>query len=624
MDSRIGCQLLTCVAALTFVFGLSTARAQDCSATPSPVAVSGGSVTIDPATAWQAEGGELKVTIKAAKLANDQKIVVCFRWKLQRGDPGPWRNASAIRVIERQGEALKIGATVPAGLTQNAPPLPRYIKPDGPVGVYAVNDSVPVADVRVMLLDSNGAVAVDGLSNVGIVAAAIQCNVPGPQTTADLGRALPSDHKNWQPRGGEVEFTIKSTKANIPADAPVRACFRWKLSNQADPKDFLPSGPVRIIDRQPDSIRIAVTIPNLPPEPPHPLLANNQQNVDAVGTYTGFWLVPQADVRLLVFTTDGSVLVDVWSVIGITFLPMAIIIAVVAILLAFFVLWRICILRLPHLKGTNAILCIVSNRYGYASLSQFQVILWTFLVGGSAVYVMALAGDLIEITTGTLVLLGISGTTTVAAKIKGENDETNTAPTSLPGSASATAAATAAHTSADFAMRAAKATISLRWRKIAILNAESKTYAALADARDKAAKAVMDFERASNDARTKQAAIATAATAADKATAETAAATAADAAKIKEDATMKAVAEANALDIRKPLWSDLVMDEADGREIDVARIQMLYFTLITAGFVLMQVLQSYNIPVIPDSFLILMGISNSVYMGSKFAKPKSQ
>jgi hypothetical protein len=66
------------------------------------------------------------------------------------------------------------------------------------------------------------------------------------------------------------------------------------------------------------------------------------------------------------------------------------------------------------------------------------------------------------------------------------------------------------------------------------------------------------------------------------------------------------------------------MDEADGREIDVARIQMLYFTLITAGFVLMQVLQSYNIPVIPDSFLILMGISNSVYMGSKFAKPKSQ
>jgi hypothetical protein len=121
----------------------------------------------------------------------------------------------------------------------------------------------------------------------------------------------------------------------------------------------------------------------------------------------------------------------------------------------------------------------------------------------------------------------------------------------------------------------------------------------------------------------KQAAIATA-PAADKAAAEAAATAAAASAKIKEDAAMKAVATADALAIRKPLWSDLVMDEADGREIDVARIQMLYFTLITAGFVLMQVLQSYNIPVIPDSFLILMGISNSVYMGSKFAKPKSQ
>ncbi len=622
MDSRIECKLLTCVAALTFVFGLSTASAQDCSATPSPVAVSGGSVTLDPATAWQAEGGELKFTIKAAKLANDQKIGVCFRWKLERGDPGPWRNAGAVRVIERQGETLKIAATVPAGLSKSTPPLLRYVKPDGPKGVYAVNESVPVADVRVMLLDSNGTVIVDGLATVGIVANAIHCNVPGPQATADLGRAMPSDHKNWQPRGGEVEFTIKSTKANIPPDAPLRACFRWKLSNQADPKDFFPSGPVRIIDRQPDSIRIAVTIPNLPPEPRHPLFANNQQNVEPVGTYTGFWMVPQADVRLLVFTTDGSVLVDVWSVIGITFLPMAIIIAVLAILIAFIVLWRICLLRLPHLAGTNPILCIVSNRYGCASLSQFQVILWTFLVGGSAVYVMALAGDLIEITTGTLVLLGISGTTTVAAKLKGENDETNATPPSLPGSASATAAAVAARALADRATRASKATMSVRRRKIAMLNAEATAYAALADAREEAAKKVAAFEQASNDARTKQAAIATTAVA-GKAAAEAAATAAADAAKIKEDEAKKAVAEADALAIRKPLWSDLVMDEADGREIDVARIQMLYFTLITAGFVLMQVLQSYNIPVIPDSFLILMGISNSVYMGSKFAKSKN-
>ena len=48
-------------------------------------------------------------------------------------------------------------------------------------------------------------------------------------------------------------------------------------------------------------------------------------------------------------------------------------------------------------------------------------------------------------------------------------------------------------------------------------------------------------------------------------------------------------------------------------------MQMLYFTLVTAVFVALKVITSYEIPVIPDGFLILMGISNSVYVASKFA-----
>jgi len=46
---------------------------------------------------------------------------------------------------------------------------------------------------------------------------------------------------------------------------------------------------------------------------------------------------------------------------------------------------------------------------------------------------------------------------------------------------------------------------------------------------------------------------------------------------------------------------------------------MLYFTFITAVFVLLKVIISYEIPAIPEGFPILMGISNSVYVGSKFA-----
>jgi hypothetical protein len=61
------------------------------------------------------------------------------------------------------------------------------------------------------------------------------------------------------------------------------------------------------------------------------------------------------------------------------------------------------------------------------------------------------------------------------------------------------------------------------------------------------------------------------------------------------------------------------MDEIKGQELDVTRVQMLLFTLVTATFVAIKVMTSYEIPDIPDGFLILMGISNGVYVSSKFA-----
>ncbi len=75
-----------------------------------------------------------------------------------------------------------------------------------------------------------------------------------------------------------------------------------------------------------------------------------------------------------------------------------------------------------------------------------------------------------------------------------------------------------------------------------------------------------------------------------------------------------------------PQWSDLVV--VDGT-IDLTRVQMLIFTLISAGFVGLQVLVTYTIPEIPTNFLLLMGISNSIYVAgrqlpdqSKQAQPK--
>ena len=68
------------------------------------------------------------------------------------------------------------------------------------------------------------------------------------------------------------------------------------------------------------------------------------------------------------------------------------------------------------LDDLDPVIRIITTPDGYASLSQLQMVLWTFVVAASAVYVMVLSGELIEVTTGTLVLLGISGAVTVGTQ----------------------------------------------------------------------------------------------------------------------------------------------------------------------------------------------------------------
>jgi hypothetical protein len=277
---------------------------------------------------------------------------------------------------------------------------------------------------------------------------------------------------------------------------------------------------------------------------------------------------------------------------------------------AFGFLWLVCRRRFPSSRKPNPLLCLITTRSGFASLSQFQIILWTFVVIASTTYVIALSGDLILITPGTLVLLGISGAATVIAKAKSESNPTASPPSLDPAAAAAQMAraeddAREARQKADLAIGDAKE--------------EAESAAKEAEAAAEAAKAKAEAAEA-NAMVTKARAALSIAGPADKAKAETDARDAEAQAEAKRKAAAIAAANAAVLTrIRHPRWSDLIMEENKGRELDVTRVQMLLFTLATAGFVAVRVITSGQIPEIPEGFLILMGISNGVYVGSKFA-----
>jgi hypothetical protein len=331
--------------------------------------------------------------------------------------------------------------------------------------------------------------------------------------------ATDAQSKNWQPVNGNLTFTIHSAEAFDP-NARILVCLRWRTQSGNAPYTVAWITNIDLSAADRSTVKISIIVP-------HPRMASTQEvYLHALPLH----LVPQADVHILIKgpATDP---VEVDTIIGITHPFFAGMIALAVFVITFGWLWFVVSrrLRMAGFPSVNPALTVISTPDGYASLSQFQIVLWTFVVLLSAVYVMALSGSLIEITTGTLVLLGISGATTVASRISAQSGAAD-AKDSPPAAAAAAATATSGGTPI--------------------------------------ATAAKDEQRHS-----------------------------------------------------APMWSDLITNTTEGKlEIDVTRVQMLFFTLITAVFVVLRVFTTYVIPEIPAGFQILMGISNAVYMGSKVAQ----
>jgi len=301
----------------------------------------------------------------------------------------------------------------------------------------------------------------------------------------------------WRPRGAEVRFVVASRSGGVSV-SKVRVCFGW--SNPGVPESainqLVGSTQVRSVPTDNGSVESGAILPVLQPVPwrdwwPLRVIQRN----DFV--YTGGYAVPVADMVVAITLASGQTITTSAQV-GAT--SVAVGWAMVLVSMGFFWGTLAVVANKRRMAGRTLMLRVVSTPDGYASLSQFQVLLWTNVVGLCAVYVITLSGNLIPISVGTLTLLGIASGSALVARLPQSGDDSSKTPAASGPPAS-------------------------------------------------------------------------------------------------------------------PEWADMLIPNRRTGDIDITRVQMLAFTLISAGFVVVKVIVDYEIPEIPVNFLLLMGISNGVYIG---------
>ena len=347
------------------------------------------------------------------------------------------------------------------------------------------------------------------------------------------------------------------------------------------------------------------------------------------------------------------------------------------------------------------------NQYGYASLSQFQIMLWTFVVGCSAVYVMVLTGRLINIEATMLTLLGVAGFSNVLVATKPTGESQDTAQTTQAPQTNAAPVQPGGVVDLQVCGQPGDTRVMLAW-KPPVTDGTPVSY--LVQYRDRAsvnsawiteinsatetiftitglvANTSYDFQvNAVNANLTGPSATIQGTTATTppigQAPPQVTGVKTSDPTQdsvtvcwdalttppdnyvvcFRESGTIlwKYAGMVGSLNTRRnvsglspnidyefdvfgvtngqrgdssspitfwiarrePEFSDLLMAE-DGKEIDVSRIQMLFFTVIAAVFVILKVGSSHEIPEIPNGILLLMGISNGVYLTAKFIPQK--
>ena len=502
---------------------------------------------------------------------------------------------------------------------------------------------------------------------------------------------VPDPKTTWEPRGGTASFTIRGNNVSLDG-VKVIVCFGWPMDNWRETK-FPWEGRVTLTKFDTTSATYGVIVPEL--DSAHVSWADR----------AALWIVPLAAMRIIAYGgVAATPAVDVQPFIGITSPRLALLLAALAVAISFAVFYFFA--RNRGVPGKGLLLWMISTRNGVASLSQAQIVLWTFLIGASSIYVMALSGVLIDVTDSTLVLLGITGVATLASKLQNSQQDGKSAAqvdnkALVPGKvlnvlqvgiatdsevrlawspptdggpvagyvvqyqqkqvAGApanpiwntvsetiilphhTVLALAAGKEYTFQVRAVNSAGQMgdpetigpietqpRWVSpegapeltggLRVAGSPTMTGVNLAWSPATGAPTAYSAEYRRHDSVQTWTAVPQPPVQAECTVDGLISGVAYDFRVAAVNASGQGLwsTVVTARTLREPQWADLVVT-GDGRgEIDVTRVQMLFFTLVAALFVGMKVLTSYVIPDIPQGILLLMGISNGVYLTAKF------